>query len=196
VRKDPVVRRDEILRASRELFSRRSFGGVSMGDIADSCGLGRSSVYEYFAGKEDILVALVDDVVERAHAIKISGTTTRERLESAAEALLRVIEDDRDVYALIFREASALDPKLTGRFLRWRRLSEDYARKVLACAGGDDSESLRPGISRGEAAFGFAALVSQHAGDALLSGSRIRPASDARRLVKLLWQGIGRSTRA
>ena len=48
-----------------ELFGRVSFAKTSVGDIAGACGLGKGSVYLYFKSKEDILLALIEDRIER-----------------------------------------------------------------------------------------------------------------------------------
>jgi AcrR family transcriptional regulator len=48
-----------------ELFGRVSFAKTSVGDIAGACGLGKGSVYLHFKSKEDILLALIEERIER-----------------------------------------------------------------------------------------------------------------------------------
>jgi AcrR family transcriptional regulator len=89
-----VSRRDEILEAARELFSRHGYAATSMRDIADADGIKASSLYSHFRSKAEILRLVVtpvtDDVVQaQVHALAQPGTG-RERLRAMAAAVLAV----------------------------------------------------------------------------------------------------------
>ncbi len=47
------------LEAALELFSRRGYAAVSMGDVAGALGIKAPSLYKYFAGKEELYAALL-----------------------------------------------------------------------------------------------------------------------------------------
>lgn len=50
----------EILDAALDIFSQNSFECTKVEDIARLCGIGKSTVYEYFKSKEDIFLAVLE----------------------------------------------------------------------------------------------------------------------------------------
>jgi AcrR family transcriptional regulator len=56
------VRREEIITAARDLFSRKGFHGTSMPDIAHAAGISTGLIYYIFPCKEDILLACCEEV--------------------------------------------------------------------------------------------------------------------------------------
>ena len=51
--------RARLLHAATDLFARQGFHATGMSDLEQATGLGRSSLYHYFASKEALLVAIV-----------------------------------------------------------------------------------------------------------------------------------------
>lgn len=56
------MRREAIITAARELFSRKGFHGTSMPDIAHTAGISTGLIYYIFPSKEDILLACCEEV--------------------------------------------------------------------------------------------------------------------------------------
>ncbi|MBQ1406536.1 MAG: TetR/AcrR family transcriptional regulator [Eubacterium sp.] len=52
--------RKEILKASLDLFSVNGYEATSISQIADAVGIRKASLYSHFAGKQDILDAVID----------------------------------------------------------------------------------------------------------------------------------------
>ena len=46
-------------------MSQRSFDKITLSDVANHAGVGRTAVYNHFADKEDLLLAFMEDEVER-----------------------------------------------------------------------------------------------------------------------------------
>ena len=57
-------RRREILKAATEEFSRHGFEGTRIEAVAKRAGIGKSTVYEYYPSKEELLHAVCDMVIE------------------------------------------------------------------------------------------------------------------------------------
>ena len=57
-----LTRRD-ILEAAAALFRSQGFSDTSLGEIAAYVGIGRTTLYEYFEDKEDIVVQLVEETL-------------------------------------------------------------------------------------------------------------------------------------
>jgi TetR/AcrR family transcriptional regulator len=56
-------RRQSIMDATRELFSRRSFADITMADVASHARLAKGTVYGYFRTKEDLFLAVTEEEV-------------------------------------------------------------------------------------------------------------------------------------
>lgn len=55
------ARRQEILNAARRVFVRNGFHAASMQDLFAEAQLSSGAVYRYFAGKEDVVLAIAED---------------------------------------------------------------------------------------------------------------------------------------
>ena len=58
------TRREEIITAARDLFSRKGYHGTSMPDIARAAGISTGLIYYVFPSKEEILVACSQRVLD------------------------------------------------------------------------------------------------------------------------------------
>ena len=58
-------RKREILEKALELFSLSGFHASSFAEIAESCGLSRTNMYNYFKSKEEIFFYAVEDIFNR-----------------------------------------------------------------------------------------------------------------------------------
>jgi AcrR family transcriptional regulator len=65
--------RRELLAAAQELFSRHGYEETSLGDIAAYVGIGRTTVYEYFGDKEDLLASLVEETLPEVIEEVVAG---------------------------------------------------------------------------------------------------------------------------
>ena len=60
---DARAQRGEIRRAARRVFSRRGVAGTGLAHVAEAAGMGRSSLYHYYADKASLLRDLVRDLL-------------------------------------------------------------------------------------------------------------------------------------
>ena len=60
----PANRRQLILDAATDLFSRKGYAGVTMGDVADAVAIGPSALYRHFPSKQDLLAAAVKQALD------------------------------------------------------------------------------------------------------------------------------------
>ncbi|MCL5995228.1 MAG: TetR/AcrR family transcriptional regulator [Chloroflexi bacterium] len=67
-RRRPAQRRAEILEAAAEVFARKGFERATTKEIAAQAGVSEGTLYNYFGGKRDILLALLNQMGESASA--------------------------------------------------------------------------------------------------------------------------------
>jgi AcrR family transcriptional regulator len=117
---------NELLDHAARLFSERGFAGTSLQDIADAMGVSRPAIYTYVRNKEELLAALVHDVLDPTVRI-LEEATERTDLpedERLAEALRRMaVNNCRNPtrFRLLDRSEPHLSPELAQQHRDSRR---------------------------------------------------------------------------
>lgn len=65
----PDERPTQILEAALDVFSEKGFARATMDDVASAAGITKGTIYLYFRGKEDLLLAVVRAQLERFMAL-------------------------------------------------------------------------------------------------------------------------------
>lgn len=188
-RKSAAQRRLEICQAAETLFVNQGYEAVVMDDIAQACGLARTTLYEYFPNKEALLTGLIERVVSQAPDLPPDGPTCRDRLERLAAAQLGFIQEHRVIYRLVFQRL----PSLSGPVAQAvsERQQAQGARILAAVSEALARNECRSDLSPAEIAFAYQALVGQFSSTLLTTERVVEPVSEAARLMDLLWRGVG-----
>lgn len=65
ITKDPILRRQELIDAARELFIDAGVSKTSVAKIAAHVGVAKGLFYYYFETKEDVLMAVIEDLCDK-----------------------------------------------------------------------------------------------------------------------------------
>jgi AcrR family transcriptional regulator len=107
-------RRVTILDAALEVFAARGYHSASIDEIAGAAGISKALIYEHFPSKRELHAALlahhVQELFERLVQSAAPGQPGDVRLRSGVDAFLRFVEERRDAWRMLFREAS--DPEV------------------------------------------------------------------------------------
>lgn len=107
--------RQQILTAARTLFTQEGFHRVSVAAIAEQAGVTRATVYNHFDSKTGLLLALMEELEQRAGIDRLADAMNR---PEPVEALREYLRDHCRFWAadvLVFRNVfnvSAFDPEL------------------------------------------------------------------------------------
>ncbi len=87
--KDPEVRQAEILKTAGELFKTQGYGNTTVETIIQKVGIAKGTFYYYFKSKEDILDALVHEMVNKLceDYQKIAADPERSAMDKMREML-------------------------------------------------------------------------------------------------------------
>ncbi|MFG1912518.1 TetR/AcrR family transcriptional regulator [Kribbella sp. NPDC048928] len=85
------ARREHILNAARRAFLRNGFHATSMHDLFAEAGLSSGAVYRYFAGKDEVVLAIAEDNIRQVGAT-IRAVTQERTDESIGAALAAAVE--------------------------------------------------------------------------------------------------------
>jgi AcrR family transcriptional regulator len=78
-----------IAEAATELFLERGFAETTIADITQRAGVSRSSFFNYFSSKSDVLWAALDDAIHSAVAALRAGAAPSAALRAAAVHIRR-----------------------------------------------------------------------------------------------------------
>ena len=137
----PANRRQLIIDAATDLFSRKGYAGVTMGDVADAVAIGPSALYRHFHSKQDLLAAVVADALNT-----LSGALTaaeNDPSSDVAAALGVIVLRHRGAGVLWQREVRQLSAADRAAF---RAAIERIAARFAALI-----HTRRPGLGTAEA---------------------------------------------
>ena len=147
-------RRTGILDAALTAFSQKGYYATSLDDIAGEAGVSKALIYEHFASKQELHADLIArnarELTQRV-AGALSGVeieSTVERLAAGLEAFFAFVEERRDAWRMLFRDAA--DPESSAVLERMVQqvtaevtvlISQDPGARQLTRVG--DERSLR-----------------------------------------------------
>jgi AcrR family transcriptional regulator len=114
--------RDELLTAALRVFARRGYGQAGVDEIAAEAGYSKGALYWYFSGKEELLLALLDERIDAPMremvALLESAPPDRDMSLEATREFARQLGEEREA-VLLEREYWSLairDPALRARY--------------------------------------------------------------------------------
>ncbi|WP_194820172.1 TetR/AcrR family transcriptional regulator [Nocardia sp. XZ_19_385] len=99
----PANRRELIVRAATDLFYRKGYATVGMGEVAEAVAIGPSALYRHFRGKQDLLATVVGDALGAVDARLAASSSADVGVRLAGFAL-----EHRGIGVLWRREARHL----------------------------------------------------------------------------------------
>jgi TetR/AcrR family transcriptional regulator len=138
--------RDRILRQAAELFALQGYGGTSMNEVAQACGVSKAALYHYVRDKSELLILIALTHVERLEQL------TRDVLakelpapQRLSQLIMRFVDEyaqSRHEHRVLTEDVKFLDPQEQQRVVAaQRRVVQAFAdvvceiRPELAQAG-------------------------------------------------------------
>ena len=128
-------RRKEIFDASVHLFLEKGFKATAMREIAEAAGVGKSTLYDYFKSKDEILVSYFEDVIsdltENAKAIVTKELGITEKLRKLMEMHLTYLVESKPFYLMLSLEIQTLSLGSQKKIQVQRYAYQDIFRDVI-----------------------------------------------------------------
>ena len=132
---EQIHRRHEIFSASEKLFMKRGFQETSMREIAEAAGIGKSTLYDYFQTKEEIMVWGVEDQImdltTEAQKIVAMSLPALERLRKVMKMHLESLVANKEFYLKLSFEVQRLDLENQKRIQVLRHAYQDLIRQLI-----------------------------------------------------------------
>ncbi len=144
-------KRERILDAAVRVFAKSGFHATRVSEVAKAAGVADGTIYLYFRSKDELLVSLFEDRVERLLAFMArelpKRPDARERLRAVIELQLGLLEGERElaeVITVILRQSTKLMKEYAApRFMEYL----DAIARVVA--EGQASGQFRTDVSPG-----------------------------------------------
>jgi AcrR family transcriptional regulator len=179
-------RKDQILEVALSVFAARGFHETSMNDVAEAAGVTKPVVYQHFASKRALFLAIIEDVGDRMIAEITRATAEAEDGRSKAErgtvAFFRWVSRDRDAFRFLFDSGTRNDPEFA---LAMRKVLDATAEAIAPLISHDlDPDHLRT-LAHG--VVGTSEGVARHL---LARNASFDPEVVGKQVAVLVWGGL------
>lgn len=122
--------------AATELFATQGYAATTLSDIAEKCGIHKSTIFHYVRTKQDLLAEILDrglrHYLKRLEAIvQDAELSYTERLEAALRNHLRFVFDQRQELTVFLRERKHLAGPRGTAYLEMARSYEARFREIV-----------------------------------------------------------------
>lgn len=128
-------RRSEIFAAAVHLFIKNGFNETSMREVAAAAGMGKSTLYDYFESKDEILLSYFEDEVQamsiRADEIYREQIPAVEKLRRVIQAHLEYLVANKTLYLRLTVEAQRLGLESQRRLQISRHAYQDLICRII-----------------------------------------------------------------
>ena len=119
-------RQRQILSCAKRVFAERGYHAANVSHICAAAGIGRGTLYQYFANKQAVLTAILRETLDRVRTLMLQQSrqvayppvhqvTRAIAIKVSTKQLRRVLEvvfDDADTLRILLREAVGLDAQV------------------------------------------------------------------------------------
>jgi AcrR family transcriptional regulator len=128
-------RREEILAAATRVFAARGYRQADVQEVADASGLGKGTVYRYFASKEALFLAAVDlgmqrltEFVQQAYLVE----DPFERMEAAFRNYLLYFREHLELVELLIQERAEFRDRKQPTYFVYKERGHEPWRALFA----------------------------------------------------------------
>jgi AcrR family transcriptional regulator len=104
--------REKLIAAARKVFAEKGLGAATVRDVIRETDLATGTFYNYFADKEEIFRALLEDFSAKARVAvrdeRLREGTLEQRVESAYRAYFELVVEERELFSVLVRNAGAI----------------------------------------------------------------------------------------
>jgi len=138
-------RRHEIFHQVVNVFVKKGFHETSMREIAEAAGLGKSTLYDYFKTKDEILVYFfedqLNDLTNEAQKVALQNLSADKRLHQIMEIYIESLQANKNLFLKLTQESQRLRPQSQKQVQEKRHAYQDLVRALIG-------EGIREGIFR------------------------------------------------
>lgn len=141
-----VRTREKLLVAAREVFLENDFQTTTISQIIKRAGVGYGTAYVHFEGKDELLIVLMEDVMDRFHQVAEQpfepGTAeeAKKQIEQQATTFLQLAEQEREMLRVV-EQAIGISYVIR---MKWKQIRERFIERISR----DIRYAQRSGLAR------------------------------------------------
>lgn len=128
-------RRKEIFSASVHLFIEKGFTETTMREIATAAGIGKSTLYDYYQSKDEILTSYYENelrrITERAQKINQQDLSNIDKLSEIMYMHLEYLMENKDYFWKLSIESQRLSAESQERIQKKRHFYQDMLQTII-----------------------------------------------------------------
>jgi AcrR family transcriptional regulator len=171
-------RRHEIFHQVVNIFLKKGFHETPMREIAEAAGLGKSTLYDYFKTKDEILIYFfedqLNDLTEEAQKIAMQNKSADKRLRQIMQMHLEFLQANKNLFMKLSLEAQRLKLESQKQIQEKRHAYQDLIRALI-------DEGIREGAFRKVDSLLAARILITSMAPAVFTS---RPSSASQEVVK------------
>ncbi|MEV0078472.1 TetR/AcrR family transcriptional regulator [Nocardia neocaledoniensis] len=180
-------RRRAVVAAARDVFVVNGFHGARMAEISAHAGISKPVLYDHFATKLDLYLAVLQQYLDRmvadVRAAVVAGDTARSKTRGAVAVYFDFVDDDPGGHILVFESAVPSEPSIEWRVRSALSACAELVAAELRGAGVADASARMYAWSM----VGISRLAARH----WLDAGRPIPKKDAVDVAAALcWSGL------
>jgi AcrR family transcriptional regulator len=180
------ARREQLLKTGLEVFARQGFHGTSMNDVAEAAGVTKPVLYQHFASKRELYLALLEEVgrelLDAIASATASATDGRSQTEAGFTAYFQWVADDHDSFLLLFGSGARRDEEFAEAV---RSVEEVIAQAIEPLIAADVDADHRRTL-----AYALVGLAEGASRQLVASGVSFDASLLARQVADLAWAGL------
>ncbi|MEM7007744.1 MAG: TetR/AcrR family transcriptional regulator [Thermodesulfobacteriota bacterium] len=128
-------RKDEIMKAAANLFSKKTYHDVTMDEIAEEVGVAKGTIYLYFDSKENLYLEILEHTHQTIESILEKEIAKHhpapEKLKNILALIFQFYFQNMDVLRILTRDETRLIQEHFEFTERWRHRRIKLYRKIL-----------------------------------------------------------------
>ncbi|MGG3450550.1 TetR/AcrR family transcriptional regulator [Domibacillus aminovorans] len=143
-----MMTRQKLLEAAKEVFLQEGFQKATISQMIKKANIGYGTAYVHFEGKEDLLIVLMEDVMERFYEIAEISFLPKSKQEAEdiiskqANAFILMAEAERDMLQ-VFEQAIGVSSLVSDK---WKAIREKFIQRISK----DVAYAQQNGLARAE----------------------------------------------
>jgi len=127
-----IITRQKLLEAAKEVFLQEGFQKATISQMIKKANIGYGTAYVHFEGKEDLLIVLMEDVMERFYEIAEisflpkSKQEAEEIINKQAKAFLLMADAEREMMQ-VFEQAIGVSALISDK---WKAIREKFIQRI------------------------------------------------------------------
>jgi AcrR family transcriptional regulator len=186
VRLPAAARREQLLAVALEVFATEGFHGTAMSQVAEAAGVTKPVLYQHFASKRELYMALLEEVGERLRATIEQATqeagSPRDQVERGFLAYFTWVAEDQQSFRLLFGSGARRDEEFAEAV---RRFEDAIAAAIAPLIRADIDKDHQRNLAH--ALVGIAETTSRRL---VATGEPFDPTVVAAQLAGLAWAGL------